>query len=235
MKGTEIVHQARLEGVYSVMRKLQAVHDTFETRCKGSGHCCKIGLVLPLAECWNIATNLRRIYWLNAENLGIDEADKLWKQQLDTLIVAMYDDSWNPDTNEQDKHCVFFKNGCSIYEFRPLVCRAYGVIAPVQENVCPRNRLPDGGHELIRTEAVETLMTEFDSLIQQWGVDQPALDFSCYMPAGVLRFLLTNEEVQDLIANTDSKFWLGHVGYKHALNPENWGKEIPVTLRRKSV
>lgn len=233
MNQNQVITSARLEGVYSVMRQLQATHDGFETRCIGSGKCCKIGLVLPLAECWYIARNLRRQFWLMAEDKGIDYANVWYEGVLGNLQYAMRDKSWNPETNEQEDHCVFFQDGCTIYEFRPLVCRAYGVIAPVQDGVCPRNRLPDGGHELIRDETVERVVEEFDSLISEWGEQNPALNYSIYMPAGVLRFLLTTEELQELIAETDKKFWMGHVGYKHQLSPEHWGSETLVTLGSK--
>jgi Fe-S-cluster containining protein len=222
---TELVTQSRLEGVYGVLRKVQSEHDQFETRCIGSGNCCKIGLVIPLAESWNIAKNIRRQYWLIAEDKGKDEAEVWYQDLLARLTAAMHDDSWSLETNEQDGYCAFYSNGCSIYEFRPMVCRAYGVIAPVQEGVCPRKRLPDGGHELIWDATVEKVMSEFNNVITDWGSKNPTLNFSMYMPAGVLRFLLSQEELQDLIQKTDQKFWMGHEGYQHQIDRKNWNEQ----------
>jgi Fe-S-cluster containining protein len=223
MKGHEVIHSARLEGVYGALRVIQAKHDKFETKCIGSGNCCKIGLVISLAECWNIAKNLRRQYWIVAESKGLEAAELWWEDTvLDSLIDQMYEDTWDPETNEQESHCAFYNNGCTIYEYRPMVCRAYGVIAPVQDGVCPRKRLPDGGHELIWDKEVEAILKEFDEVVEKYGVDNPDLDFSIYMPAGVLKFLLKPEELQDLIASTDQKFWMGHKGYKHQISKDHW-------------
>lgn len=224
MNLTETVTASRLEGVYGVLRKIQAEHDTFETKCIGSGNCCRIGLVIPLAECWNIAKNIRRQYWLKAENQGKEVAEEWYITLVGELAGALEDESWNPDTNEQDDHCVFYDNGCTIYEYRPMVCRAYGVIAPVQEGVCPRKRLPDGGHELIWDATVEKVMTEFNNVISDWGAKIPALNFSMYMPAGVLRFLLSEAHLKDLIADTDEKFWMGHEGYQHMIDRKHWSE-----------
>ena len=80
MKQAEIIHRARLNGVYGVARKLQAHHDRFETRCIGSGNCCRYGLVIPVAECFNIARSLREDYWKLAEDKGLEAADTEWAE-----------------------------------------------------------------------------------------------------------------------------------------------------------
>lgn len=240
MKLPELVVKEKLSGVYGVMRKLQAEHNEFETACQGAGNCCKVGLVIPLAECYYIAKGLRENYWKIAEMDGKARAETWWTDIMYRLTNAMYDDSWDPDTNEVAGHCAFYttKNPgqdhshgiCEIYDIRPLVCRAYGVIAPVQEGACPRKRLPDGGHEIIRNETVDNLLDEFDSAIKYWGEKFEGMDFSIYMPAGVLRFLLPQEELQGLIERTDEKFWMGHQGYKHMLRDIGETKEVPVTI-----
>jgi Fe-S-cluster containining protein len=234
VKLQEIVHKARLEGVYGSLRKTQAEHDAFETRCAGSGNCCKIGLFISLGECWNIAKNIKEEYFLVAEDKGFEEAEVWYNNKLAGLAAALYDREWDYETQETSKPCAFLNDhGCSIYRYRPMVCRAYGVIAPVQDGVCPRKRLPDGGHELIWDEAVERTMKEFDSIIEQWGKDFPQLDYSMHIAAGVLRFLLPNEELQSLIADTDPKFWMAHPGYGHQIKRENW-QTVTIRSSRES-
>lgn len=230
MNSTEVIVAARLEGVYGVLRKIQAQHNEFETRCKGSGNCCRIGLVISLAECWNIARNIRRTYWMIAEDKGQEEAELWYLNLVSNLKEALYDKTWDPETHEKMSHCVFYDQGCTIYEYRPMVCRAYGMIAPVQEGVCPRKRLPDGGIELLWDDTVQATIDEFDSVIEFWGEANPQLNYSIYMPAGVLKFLLPSEELQALIADTDEKFWMGALGYKHQINPSNW-TETSVEIR----
>lgn len=218
MKKQDVIHRARLEGVYGVARKLQAVHNGFETKCIGAGNCCRIGLIISLAECFNIAKSLREEHWKIAENEGLDEADRKWGELIGNLKGAM-EKGWDSQkgTYLDNSHCVFYDNGCTIYDFRPFICRAYGVFAPVQEGACPRKRLPDGGHELIRDDQVKALIAEFDNVIETWGAQRPDLDFSIYMPAGVLRFLLDGEEFQQLIKDNPDKF-MGHKGYQHQLH-----------------
>lgn len=222
MNATEIVHQARLEGVYGSLRRMQANHDTYETRCVGSGNCCKIGLKIHLGEAWNIANKIKRQFWLVAEDKGLQAAQSYLSGVVATLERALTDESWNPETDEQDGHCAFYNNGCTIYEFRPMVCRAYGVIAPVQEGVCPRKRLADGGHELIWNNTVSQTIHEFDSIILDWGDSYPDLDYTLYMPAGVLKFLLPADKLADIIERTDPKFFMASKGYKHQIYRENW-------------
>ena len=236
MNQDQVNTAARLEGTYGVMRKIQATHDTFETRCIGSGNCCRIGLVIPLVECWNIARNLRADYWKHAESEGYEIAQDWFDNMVGRLKAKMYDESWEPKSNENDTHCAFFNHefsGCEVYEYRPFVCRAYGVIVPVQDGVCPRKRLPDGRHELIRDDTVRNIINEFDAVVESWGTAHPELNFSIYMPAGVLRFLLPDAEVRELIQNTDPKFWMGHEGYQHMMAEETW-QSVEIKLGEKN-
>lgn len=222
MNINEVIHQARLNGVYSVLRKAQAVHNEFETSCVGSGNCCKIGLQIHLSECWYIAKSLRQKYWLMAESQGQGVAETWFNDTVNALIEALRDDSWDGETNETDRHCVFYDDGCTIYESRPMACRAYGVIAPVQEGVCPRKRLPDGNHELLWDDGVQKTINEFDSIVKKWGEDHPDLDYTIYMAAGVLKFMLDPEEFSKIIADTDEKFWMAKKGYNHRIKRDSW-------------
>lgn len=228
MKQQDVIFRARLSGVYGVARKLQALHNNFDTKCIGAGNCCRIGLVIPLVECYNIAKSLREDYWKIAENKGLEDADSWWSTIVGDLQAAM-SRNWNAETGGYDdsSHCVFYKEGCGIYEYRPLICRAYGVFAPVQEGACPRKRLPDGGHELIRDDGVKAMIAEFDNIVGQWGIQNPDLDFSIYMPAGVLRFILPDEEFQQLMKDHPDKF-MGHKGYQHQMHEESWGTNVTI-------
>ena len=232
MNTAQLVTKARLEGVYGVLRKLQANHDEFETRCIGTGNCCKVGLFISLAECWNIATELKRRRWLIAEDKGQSAANAWWDKQIEGLVEALTVEEWDYDHQETETYCNFSdaEVGCTIYEFRPMVCRAYGVIAPA-ETRCGRARLNDeGDHELLPWDMAENVIQEFDAIIQAWGGSFPGLDYSMYMPAGVLRFLLTDSDLSAVIESTDEKFWQGAQGYTHQINPGNW---TPVEIRSK--
>lgn len=223
---------ARLDGVYGVLRKLQAIHDGFETKCIGAGNCCNIGLRISLAECWNIARNIRRQYWIKAEDIGTQKAEEWYQELIGSLKDAFNhaDWSWN-DEDKVETKCAFFSNGCSIYEYRPAICRAYGVITPVQIGVCPRPRLSDGTSiEVIATDDVERAIDEFDSIIARWDSEFPDLGFSIYMPAGVLRFLLPEQELRNLIENTDEKYWQGTPGYQHRMHKKDYETETEVSL-----
>jgi Fe-S-cluster containining protein len=233
MNQNEVNVQHRLEGVYGVMRRLQATHDGFETRCIGSGNCCEIGLRVNLSEAWNVAKQLRRQYWLVAEDQGIGVAEIWWNKLIWRLMSHLEFDTmrWDSEKEETPGHkCVFWDGGCTIYEFRPMICRSYGVIAPVQDSVCPRKRLPGGGHELIRNSTVDKIIDEFDNIIKLWGQAKPDLDYSIHIAAGVLRFILKPSELEELISRTDKKFWMGYKGYPHQLR----NVETSVTLKGRN-
>lgn len=235
MKVEELLTSARLEGVYGVMRKVQSIHDGFETRCIGSGNCCAIGLRIHLSEAWNIARNLRRVYWITAEDKGTAAAEAWHEDIVARLIATLVDDkaNWDPNVEETPgTKCVFYNGGCTIYEYRPLICRAYGVFLPVQDGVCPRKRLSDGGHELIRDESIDRTLAEFDNIIETWGTDNPDLDYSIHIAAGVLRFLIPVEQLVEVIESTDKKFWMGHPGYPHQMHKKDFGTSV--TIERKS-
>jgi Fe-S-cluster containining protein len=221
----DLIH--KLDSVYDRMRKLQAQHNMLETRCIGSGICCKIGLRIPLAECYNIAFNLKKEYLKLWESEGKEVADNWWHDKIQKLLNAFDEPNWSHENPEAvDKHCAFYENGCSIYSYRPMVCRAYGVIMPVKYT-CPRKRLSDGGHELFfGSEEVESMLDSYDEVIDEFADMNPdELDYTVYMPFGVLRFLLGKDKLLELIKSIDPKFTLGVPGNPHVMHYLDWQKE----------
>ena len=203
---------AGLDLVYNQMRVIQSNHDQLRTRCKGSGECCKIGLQLPIIECANIAFHLKREFYLRMERYGIEEGEKWYQSIIDALVAKMYDEKWTPDGESSD-HCIFYNNGCTIYEYRPLVCRAYGTIVTV-DKFCPRERLQDGTVDIFAGDGIKKIVKEFDSLVRRFNLNHKKDAFVVYMPLGVLKFLLPKEALVKLAAETDPKFWSGHPIYK---------------------
>ena len=88
-----------------------------ETRCAGSGECC----------------------WLTSQEYKNDYATMFPLYKVEYLnIVGFLEKYWSKDRlagifgfrEERPLRCPFLgqKNGCSIYEVRPLICRTYGVM-----------------------------------------------------------------------------------------------------------
>lgn len=203
---------SELDMIYNHMRHLQANHDHLRTGCKGSGKCCKVGLQLPMLECANIAFHLKREFYLKMERYGIEEGEKWFQNIIDGLVEKMYDKSWQPDGG-YDGHCVFYKDGCTIYEYRPLVCRAYGTIVAV-DDFCPRDRLEGGGIDIFSGPDVAKLIKNFDSIVRRYNLKHKDNSYVVYMPLGVLYFLLPREGVAKLLEDTDPKFGTYHKIYK---------------------
>jgi len=234
VKQEEVEISARLKGVYQVMRQLQAQHNLLETRCIGAGNCCEIGLRVSLMECWNIAQSFKDQFWLTAESAGIQAAKDYMADLILDLKTYLKEDyaKWDPNEEETPGHkCVFYNTdyGCGIYEVRPMVCRAYGVIAPVHDR-CPRPRLKSGEIQIFGEEFSESVLNEFDKLIELWGATKPELDYSIHIAVGVLRFLLEEDEFSKFVGEIDSKFFLAFPGYKHQMRIRN---ETPVSIERK--
>lgn len=234
MNITEVEIQARLEGVYSMMRSFQVWQNYTKTPCIGSGHCCEIGLRVSLMEAWNIAQKIKSQFWIEAESVSKEYAEFRLKEVKEKLLRTLTEDQaqWDPYTEETPGHkCVFWNEleGCTIYEFRPMVCRAYGVTSPVDEG-CPRKRLQGGGVEILPLEQFEPVISEFDKLIELWGANKPDLDYSIHIAAGVLRFLLDEKEFSEIVKSVDVKFFLGVPGYKHQMRLRS---ETPVSIERK--
>ena len=208
----DLSHFAMLDMTYNKMRHIQANHDKLRTKCKGSGMCCQLGLQIPILECANIAFHIKREFYLRMERYGIEEGEKWYQSIIDNLISRMYDNDWSAD-GHASMPCVFYDNGCTVYEYRPYVCRAYGTIVTV-DSFCPRERLANGGVDIFSGEAIKDMVNEFDSIVYQYNQDHQEESFVVYMPLGILKFLLPDEAMRKLAEETDEKFWVGHPVYR---------------------
>lgn len=203
---------AQLDMIYNQVRVIEANQNETKFKCLGSGNCCKVGLVIPMMECANIAYSLRQQYYLHLEDKGRKFADDWMSEVVNNLKKAMHDESWKPG-GETDSFCAFHKGGCTIYGFRPMVCRSFGTITTV-DDFCPRIRNAHNSIDYFAGPAVEKIIKEYQNLIQQYvdGKDEN-YDLTVYMPLGVLSFILTTEELEELRATTDDKFWTGVLGW----------------------
>jgi Fe-S-cluster containining protein len=208
----DITTFAHLDMIYNQIRVLEAKQNATESKCLGSGGCCKIGLTIPMMECASIAFHIRQEYYLKMENSGEDEADKWIMSVIDALKDAMHDETYKPG-GETKRHCAFYKGGCTIYGFRPLVCRSFGTITNV-DDYCPRIRNENGSLDHYGGPAVKRIVEDYQSLLKQYASDKDQnYNLTVYMPLGVLSFLLTDEELMELRDSTDDKFWNGIIGW----------------------
>lgn len=203
---------SKLDMVYNQVRMIEAKQNTTEFKCLGSGNCCKIGLRIHMAECANIAFRLRQQYYLTLEDKGQDIADEWMNGVVNDLRQAMYDENWQLD-GETKRHCVFYKGGCTIYGYRPMVCRTFGTITTV-DSTCPRIRNEHGSINYFSGDGVVKIVKDFQDLLKEYSDDKDKnYNMVVYMPLGVLSFLLSTEELVDLSKNTDEKFWTGAIGW----------------------
>lgn len=209
MNSTEVIVAARLEGVYGVLRKIQAQHNEFETRCKGSGNCCRIGLVISLAECWNIARNIRRTYWMIAEDKGQEEAELWYLNLVSNLKEALYDNTWDPETHEKMFHCVFYNNGCTIYEYRPMVC-----FGPETKYLTPEGYKELGQTVGTKQKVLGSNGSWINGTVKSFGRDK------------LLKVTLTRNSVKKTIFATPDHVWF--------LRPNGGGSEEPTKRVRES-
>lgn len=208
----DITTFAKLDMIYNQIRIIEAKQNKTDYKCLGSGKCCVIGLKIPLAECANIAYRLRQEYYLHLENKGEEFADEWLDGVVASLKEAMHDPDWQND-GETKRHCAFYKNGCTIYGYRPMVCRSFGTITIV-DDYCPRIRNAYGNIEYFSGDGVGRVIKAFQDLLQEYSSDKDTTYNSVvYMPLGVLTFLLTTEELQELSDTTDIKFWEGVRGW----------------------
>lgn len=202
----DIYDFAELDLIYDEIRLLEAKQNQSVHKCLGSGSCCRIGLVLPLIECAHIAFRIHKQHRLITESSGIETANKWISDVIDALKSALYDDSWR-EGGISDKHCSFYKNGCTIYEYRPMICRSFGTITEVSDS-CPRIRNSYGSINVYSGTKVENLIKNFQHLMNRFANrSNEKADGVTYMPIGVLRFFLDEEEMNRLKETTDSKFW----------------------------
>jgi Fe-S-cluster containining protein len=124
----------------------------------------------------------------------------------------MYDETWQFG-GETERKCAFYKGGCTIYGFRPLVCRSYGAFVGV-DDVCPRERNVYGNVEHFSGTPVQDMVQQFQSLLSRYSKDKDSnYDVVVYMPLGVLSFLLTPEELEELADKTDDRMWRAVEGW----------------------
>jgi Fe-S-cluster containining protein len=208
----DIATFGKLNMVYNHIRMIEAQQNRTEYKCLGSGKCCKIGLTIPLAECANIAFNLRQQYYLYLEDKGEEYANEWMQSVVDSLKERMYDETWKMG-GESERHCAFYKGGCTIYGYRPMVCRTFGTITTV-DDYCPRARNAYGSIDYFSGTPIQNIVKNFQDLLKEYAQGKdPGYDMTLYMPLGVLSFLLSTEELQELQKNTDPKFWMAIDGW----------------------
>ena len=211
----DLVNFNRLDMAYNKIRVFQAKHNETEFGCINSGKCCRVGLKIHLTECAYIAFRMRQEYYLRMENEGQESADTWMTARVDALIDRMYDKSWESDQQSTDLQCAFWDNGCTIYGYRPFVCRAYGTITEV-DDFCPRKRNGYGTIEHFAGESVEGAVQEFQLILKRYSEDNGEsedYDVVVYMPLGVLSFLLEDVQMHELYEQTNEQMWLGDKGW----------------------
>jgi len=212
VSGKDLYTFAKLDMIYNQVRVIEAKQNETAYKCLGSGECCSIGLTIPMAECANIAFKLRQQYYLVLEDKGQEAADEWMVSVTGALLDRMYDENWEMG-GETDKKCAFFNNGCTIYGFRPLVCRTFGTITTV-DNYCPRIRNAAGGIDYFTGEAVQKVVKQYQDILKEYAEGKnEAYDVVVYMPLGVLSFLLPDDELESLSEKTDPKFWKAADGW----------------------
>lgn len=208
----DITTFAHLDMIYNQVRVLEAKQNQTKYKCLGSGNCCKIGLTIPMMECANIAFSLKQECYRLMESKGEDFANEWIGGVIQDLIDAMHDDDWKPG-GETERHCAFYKGGCSIYGYRPLVCRSFGTITSV-DDFCPRIRNENDAIDHYAGPAVKRVVEDYQMLLKKYSADKDVnYDLTVYMPLGVLSFLLTDEELIKLRDTTEDKFWNGVIGW----------------------
>lgn len=203
---------AKLDMIYNQVRVIEAKQNATEYKCLGSGNCCRIGLNIHMAECANIAFKIRQQYYLVLEDKGLEAADNWIDGIVKDLKEAMFDPDWQIG-GETKRHCAFYKGGCTIYGYRPMVCRTFGTITHV-DDYCPRIRNATGNIDYFAGDGVKRVIIAFQEFLKEYTSDkEEGYDMVVYMPLGVLSFLLTTEELTELEKITDPKFWKAVQGW----------------------
>lgn len=203
---------AKLDMNYNQIRVIESKQNETQFKCLGSGGCCKIGLNIHMMECANIAFKLRQQYFLYLEDKGRSFADEWMDSTVSALKEAMFDEDWQIG-GETTKHCAFYKGGCTVYGFRPMVCRTFGTITNV-DSYCPRIRNSYGNIDYYSGNGIKKVIQDFQDLLQEYTEGKPeTYDMVVYMPLGVLSFLLPDEELKELSESTDPKFWRAVQGW----------------------
>lgn len=234
VKLSDLAIFAELDMVYNQVRVIEARQNKTQYKCLGSGKCCQIGLILPMMECSHIAFRLNQQFYLYLEDRGEDFARQWFDDVKKSLIEAMDDPNWEWGGPTEGRKCAFYNNGCTIYQFRPLVCRSFGTITHVDE-YCPRIRNAHGNIDYFAGKPVKDLVLQYQSLLKRFAKDKDKMfDTVVYMPLGVLSFLLSDDEMVELSKTTDEKMWKAVQGWfnyrvhylkEHGLTVEQIKKE----------
>ncbi|MFA5861843.1 MAG: YkgJ family cysteine cluster protein, partial [Candidatus Thermoplasmatota archaeon] len=195
---------AQLRQVHRLLTAYQDAHNRTDYGCQRSGHCCQVGLQLPLMECEHIAEFLR------TRTRG---RPKALLSRIEALKRAFTDPTWNWASSIGDQYCAFYDDGCTIYEERPSICRMYGVLLEVDE-WCPRERLANGRSFVYIQPDVDRLVKSYYKTLDDYGRLLPKHDYTMFMPAGVLSFLLSPAELKEFKASTPKRFWKREKGYR---------------------
>tara|TARA_Y100001947_G_C10252553_1_gene266512 strand:- start:55 stop:633 length:579 start_codon:yes stop_codon:yes gene_type:complete len=148
------------------------------------------------------------------EDKGKEVADEWMNATVDRLVDAMFDEDW-ADDGSTTRFCAFYDNGCTIYGYRPMVCRAYGTVTHV-DKFCPRERNEHDHIDYFSGPPIEEAVQTFQSLMQKYAEGKEKegnYDMVVYMPLGVLSFLLPDEQLGELYQKTDPKFWMSAEGW----------------------
>ena len=203
---------SKLDMIYNQIRIIEAKQNQTEFKCLGSGECCRVGLVIHMGECANIAFKLRQEYYLKLEDKGQEFADNWMNGVVEDLKLAMHDETWQ-NGGETERHCAFYKGGCTVYGYRPMVCRSFGTITHV-DDFCPRIRNSMGNIDYFAGDGVKRVIQQFQDYLKEYSSDKDSgYDMVVYMPLGVLSFLLENNELVELQKTTPAHFWLAVDGW----------------------
>ena len=161
---------AKLNMIYNQVRVIEAKQNATQYKCLGSGNCCRIGLNIHMAECANIAFNIRQQYYLYLEDKGLEHADNWIDGIVKDLKEAMFDEDWQIG-GETKRHCAFYKGGCSIYGYRPMVCRTFGTVTYV-DDYCPRIRNAMGSIDYFSGDGVRKVIMAFQDFLKEYTSDK---------------------------------------------------------------
>ncbi|HVL49669.1 MAG TPA: hypothetical protein VM889_14025 [Candidatus Thermoplasmatota archaeon] len=202
---------ARLDGVYDRLQALNAAHQGSGFGCRMSGNCCKVGLELHIMETERIVRGLEEQF---AKDPGRRE------RVVARLVEACHDANWKEDTSQGDLMCALFDKGCTVYGFRPFVCRMYGVIIE-PDDVCPRRKMASGKPLFYIGKDVDALVREYYRVIDAFGRRYPRKDWTMYMPAAALTYLLPPAEVRKVRRTSPPKLWKRSRGYRTQFAPSH--------------
>lgn len=215
---------AHLKAAHDQLTEYQDKHAKTGYGCVRSGHCCQVGLQLHYMECEHIANHLKRTYAHDPDGL---------EAVIERLEHAFTDEEWVWSSSIGGHHCAFFEDGCTIYPFRPSICRMYGVVLETDE-WCPREKLSNGKSFVYVQKDVDQMVAHYYRTLDAYGRMFPKLDHTVYMPAGVLYFLLAPKRYEKLKATTPKKFWKREKGYRTQFQPSyRRGESLQTNVRVK--